>query len=655
MPVSVPSPSRPAVLGFAARYPWVLATLVVVALTLGLHLAGAEDPARWIASAYALVVAAWTSVGMVRDLMRGHWGVDILAVTAIVATVLVGEHLAAVLVCLMLTGGEALEDYAAGRARRDLSALLDRAPQRAHRLRPDGSVEDVPVEEVRAGDRLLVRAGDRLLVRPAEVLPVDGTVASAEDGGEVAVDLDESSLTGESLPVTHRTGSAVMSGALNGTRAFVLEATASAADSQYAAIVSLVQQAAESRAPMVRLADRYAVPFTAVAYLIAGLAWWLSQDPVRFAEVLVVATPCPLLIAAPVAFLGGMSRAATSGVIVKSGGTIEALGSVQTVGFDKTGTLTAGRPELVGVRPAAGFAQDELLRLAASAEQYSVHVLADAIRAAAEERGLSLATAQDATEEATHGVVAVLEGRRVVVGKRAYVTQAAPDTVTADLAPGQSAVYVAVDGAFAGVLLLADRIRPESAATVQALHRLGARQVLMLTGDAEATGRHIAREAGIDEVHADLLPADKVRLLSERPERPVMMVGDGVNDVPVLAAADVGVAMGARGSTAASESADVVVLADDVSKVAVAVAAGQRTLQVATQSIWVGIALSLVLMVIAATGAIPALVGALFQELVDVVAIVNALRAMKPGPHEAERLGDLAAAPARGERQAVSA
>ena len=355
------------------------------------------------------------------------------------------------------------------------------------------------------------------------------------------------------------------------------------------------------------------------------------------------------------AFLGGMSRAATSGVIVKSGGTIEALGSVQTVGFDKTGTLTAGRPELVGVRPAAGFAQDELLRLAASAEQYSVHVLADAIRAAAEERGLSLATAQDATEEATHGVVAVLEGRRVVVGKRAYVTQAAPDTVTADLAPGQSAVYVAVDGAFAGVLLLADRIRPESAATVQALHRLGARQVLMLTGDAEATGRHIAGEAGIDEVHADLLPADKVRLLSERPERPVMMVGDGVNDVPVLAAADVGVAMGARGSTAASESADVVVLADDVSKVAVAVAAGQRTLQVATQSIWVGIALSLVLMVIAATGAIPALVGALFQELVDVVAIVNALRAMKPGPHEAERLGDLAAAPARGERQAVSA
>ena len=411
MPVSAPSPSRPAVLGFAARYPWVLATLVVVALTLGLHLAGAEDPARWIASAYALVVAAWTSVGMVRDLMRGHWGVDVLAVTAIVATVLVGEHLAAVLVCLMLTGGEALEDYAAGRARRDLSALLDRAPQRAHRLRPDGSVEDVPVEEV--------RAGDRLLMRPAEVLPVDGTVASAEDGGEVAVDLDESSLTGESLPVTHRTGSAVMSGALNGTRAFVLEATASAADSQYAAIVSLVQQAAESRAPMVRLADRYAVPFTAVAYLIAGLAWWLSQDPVRFAEVLVVATPCPLLIAAPVAFLGGMSRAATSGVIVKSGGTIEALGSVQTVGFDKTGTLTAGRPELVGVRPAAGFAQDELLRLAASAEQYSVHVLADAIRAAAEERGLSLATAQDATEEATHGVVAVLEGRRVVVGKRA--------------------------------------------------------------------------------------------------------------------------------------------------------------------------------------------------------------------------------------------
>lgn len=277
MPVSAPSPStappssRPAVLGLAARYPWVLATLGVVALTLGLHLAGAEDPARWIASAYALVVAAWTSVGMVRDLMRGHWGVDVLAVTAIVATVLVGEYLAAVLVCLMLTGGEALEDYAAGRARRDLSALLDRAPQRAHRLGPDGSVEDVPVEEV--------RAGDRLLVRPAEVLPVDGTVASAEDGGEVAVDLDESSLTGESLPVTHRTGSAVMSGALNGTRAFVLEATASAVDSQYAAIVSLVQQVPESRAPMVRLADRYAVPSTAVAVAIVNALRAMKPGP----------------------------------------------------------------------------------------------------------------------------------------------------------------------------------------------------------------------------------------------------------------------------------------------------------------------------------------------------------------------------------------
>jgi len=635
-------------LGAIRSYPWVSLTLLALAVVLVLESSGQAGPARWVATAFGAAVGLWVSVGMVRDLLRGHWGVDVLAVTAIAATLLVGEYIAALVVCLMITGGEALEDFAAGRARKTLSALLERAPQVAHRLLPDGAAEDVPLEAV--------GVGDRLLVRPAEVIPVDGLLAPGPDGRVVEAEFDESSLTGESLPVLRRSGEEVLSGALNGQQAVVLEATARPADSQYARILALVQEAAGSRAPLVRLADRYAVPFTVVAYLIGGIAWWASGDPVRFAEVLVVATPCPLLIAAPVAFLGGMSRAARNGVIVKSGGTIEALGSTRTVAFDKTGTLTYGRPELLDVRPArtpAGgevLTARELLRLAGSAEQYSVHVLADSIRAAAEDGGLELLTATEAGEVATHGVTALLGDRRVIVGKPAYVRRHAPGLVPAELRPGESAVYVGVDGVFAGTLILSDRLRANAPATLAALDRLGVHSRMMLTGDAEATARYVADQAGITEVHAELLPEDKVRIVRQAAPGPVMMVGDGVNDAPVLAVADVGVAMGARGSTAASETADVVVIRDDVSRVAVAVAVGRRTLRVARESIWTGIALSLVLMVVAAFGVIPAIAGALSQELVDAVAILNSLRAMRPGRHEGVDAGALvdrtAAAPA---------
>ncbi|HRO30053.1 MULTISPECIES: heavy metal translocating P-type ATPase [Micrococcaceae] len=613
-------------------YPWVVSTLLVLVATLLLEFTGMTGPARWLATGFGAVIVLYTAVGMVRDLVRGHWGIDILAVTAIGATLLVGEYLAALVVCLMLTGGEALEGFAAGRAKLSLTSLLERAPQVAHRLDPDGGAQDVPLEQV--------DVGERLLIRPAEVVPVDGTLVAAADGADVQADFDESSLTGESLPVTRRTGDQVLSGALNGQQAVVLQATARPEDSQYARILSLVREASESRAPMVRLADRYAVPFTLVAYLIGGIAWWVSQDPVRFAEVLVVATPCPLLIAAPVAFLGGMSRAAANGVIVKSGGIIEALGSVRTVAFDKTGTLTYGRPELLETRPAgavdgaARLSEKELLRLAGSAEQYSVHVLADSIRRAAEDRGLSLITASEAWEEATNGVTAVLDGRTVIVGKSAYVREHTTGLELAELSPGESAVYVGVDGDFAGTLILSDRLRANAADTLAELDRLGVKNRMMLTGDAEATGHHIAAQAGITDVEAELLPEDKVRLVRQARPGPVMMVGDGVNDAPVLAVADVGVAMGARGSTAASETADVVIIRDDISRSAVAVSVGQRTLRVAKESIWAGIALSLVLMVTAAFGVIPAIVGALFQELVDVVAIANSLRAMRAGRNE---------------------
>ncbi|MGW9184243.1 heavy metal translocating P-type ATPase [Agromyces sp. NPDC055661] len=600
-------------LRIARRYWVVTLTLAIGLLGIVLALTGAGAAVPWIFSGYALAIAAWQAVGMVRDILRGHWGLDILAVTAIIATVLVGEYVAALLVVLMLTGGEALEDYANRRAKRELDALLTRAPQLAHRMEGDEIVE------VRADE---VRPGDVLLVRPSEIVPVDATLRSAEAA------VDESSITGESVPVEKVAGDAVLSGSVNGQVAVEVVATATAADSQYQQIVALVTEAAASKAPVVRLADRYAVPFTVFSLALAGVAWWISGDPVRFAEVLVLATPCPLLIAAPVAFIGGMSRAARNGVIVKGGGVLEQLSSARTAVFDKTGTLTYGTPTLVAIRPENGFGEDELLTAVASAEQYSSHVLATSIIAAAHDRGLHLGEAEWAREAATNGVQARVGGREVVVGKFRFVAEHAPDAARTPIAPGELAVYVAIDGRFAGALLASDRLRDNARATLERLDALGVHQTMMLTGDAQATADHIAAELGITRVRADCLPGDKVQEVAGIAERPVIMVGDGVNDAPVLAAADVGIAMGAKGATAASESASAVILVDDISRTAKAVEIGRDTVRIALQSIWLGIIVSVALMIVAAFGVIPATVGALLQEVVDLATILAALRAI---------------------------
>lgn len=616
----------------ARRYWVVTLTLAIGLVGIVLALSGAGVAVQWLFSAYALAVAAWQAVLMVRDILRGHWGLDILAVTAIVATVLVGEYVAALLVVLMLTGGAALEDYANRRAKRELDALLTRSPQLAHRLEGDELVE-VPVDRV--------VAGDVLLVRPSEIVPVDGELRSHEAA------FDESSITGESVPVEKRAGDAVLSGSVNGQSAVEIRATATAADSQYQQIVALVAGAAESRAPVVRLADRYAVPFTLFSLALAGVAWWLSGDPVRFAEVLVLATPCPLLIAAPVAFIGGMSRAARNGVIVKAGGVLESLAAAKTAVFDKTGTLTHGEPTLVAVRPAGGLGDDELLALVASAEQYSSHVLAASMIDAARERGLALAEADAAREEATNGVVATIGGREVVVGKFAFVRAHAPEAERTPIAPGELAVYVAVDGRYGGALLASDRLRENARSTLERLDELGVHDTMMLTGDAKATADHIAAELGISRVHAECLPADKVREVAAIAARPVIMVGDGVNDAPVLAAADVGIAMGAKGATAASESASAVILVDDISRTAKAVEIGRDTVRIALQSIWIGIVVSVALMLVAAFGVIPATVGALLQEVVDLVTILAALRAIGGRLDAASEARAEASAPAR--------
>ncbi|WP_083266406.1 heavy metal translocating P-type ATPase [Arthrobacter sp. U41] len=617
------------------RYPLVAGTLAVLVAVLVLLLSGQPLIAQLTASLYALAVAAYLAVGMIRRLIGGQWGIDILAVTAIVSTVLVGEFIASMIIVLMMAGGTALEDYAAGRAKKELTSLLERVPQTAHRERAGSSAAGTHTagtrangqhEDVAATD---VRIGDILLVRPGEVVPLDGILLS-ESGS-----FDESSLTGESLPVDRVAGEGLMSGSLNGEAAVRMQVTARMEDSQYSRIVALVKEAADSKAPMVRLADRYAVPFTAFAYLLGAVGWIVSGSPARFAEVLVVATPCPLLIAAPVAFLGGMSRAARGGIIVKYAGVLEQLSRIRTVAFDKTGTLTYGRPSLVGVRTSGSFTEDEVLALAASAEQYSSHVLAASVMEAARTRGLMFETATEATEFATHGVRARFDGRDVVVGKPNFVAESAPGVVETELASGELAIYVGVAGEFAGSLVMSDPIRRETRRTLAELTELGVTRTVMLTGDALATARHIADEAGLTDVRAECLPADKVEAVRALPLRPVMMVGDGVNDAPVLAVADVGIAMGARGSTAAGESADVVIILDDLSKAASAVRIGQRTVKVALQSIWIGIALSVALMVAAAAGYIPAIAGALSQELVDLATILNALRALSPGKQRA--------------------
>ena len=623
------------------RYPLVAGTLVALLAVLILLLSGQPLIAQIAASIYALAVAAYLAVGMARRLAGGQWGIDILAVTAIVSTVLVGEFIASMIIVLMLAGGTALEDYAAGRAKKELTSLLERVPQTAHRERGGTSAAGSTAAGTQTGESTAsesqtngqhedvaatdVRIGDILLVRPGEVVPLDGVLLS-ESGT-----FDESSLTGESLPVERVAGDPLMSGSLNGEAAVRMQVSALMEDSQYSRIVALVKEASESKAPMVRLADRYAIPFTALAYALGAAGWIISGDPARFAEVLVVATPCPLLIAAPVAFLGGMSRAAHSGIIVKYAGVLEQLSRIKTAAFDKTGTLTYGRPALVGVRTAGSLTEDEVLGLAASAEQYSSHVLAASVMDAARDRGLVFETATEASEFATHGVRARFDGRDVVVGKPKFVAESAAGVAEMALASGELAIYVGVAGEFAGALVMSDPIRTEARRTLAELESMGVTRTVMLTGDALATAQHIAAGAGLTDVRAECLPPDKVEAVRSLPLRPVMMVGDGVNDAPVLAVADVGIAMGARGSTAAGESADVVIILDDLSKVASAVRIGQRTVKVALQSIWIGIGLSVALMLAAAAGYIPAIAGALSQELVDLATILNALRALSPG------------------------
>ncbi|MGO1312299.1 MAG: heavy metal translocating P-type ATPase [Brevibacterium aurantiacum] len=595
-----------------------LMMFVLVGLATGvmLWLTGAEMALGVTAYLVLGIVIVITAIDMFKDLMRGHWGLDILAVIAMIATLAVQEYVAGLIIALMLTGGEALEDLAARRASRELDQLLNRAPAFAGRIHPvTGEVERIAIEEVKVGDELLVRS--------SEILPVDGVLLSNH------ATIDESSVTGEPIPVNYHAGDPLLSGTVNSTTSFTMRAQKVAADSNYASIVRLVEEAVDSRAPMVRLADRYAVPFTIVSLLIAGFAWFLSGDPVRFAEVLVVATPCPLLIATPVAFMGGMSSAAKLNVIIKDGGVLEVLARVRAVAFDKTGTLTEGKADVVEIHPAARTV-DETLQLAAAAEQYSVHVFADPIVASARTQQLELPEVVTADEVATNGVLASLaDGTSVRVGKPSFIEEVTGPIDRPVLSAGETAVYVSVGDELAGVIILSDPIREQSADTVSRLRRAGVAEIAMVTGDITSTAESVAHAVDIQTVHAETTPQTKVRIVQAMRPRPVLMVGDGINDAPVLAAADVGVAMAGRGATVASESAAAVITSNDIARVADVAYVSRRTVQIALQSIWMGIIISVGLMLVAAFGYLPAVVGALLQEIVDLVAILSALRALR--------------------------
>ncbi|MDO5723361.1 MAG: heavy metal translocating P-type ATPase [Flaviflexus sp.] len=595
---------------FIRRYPAVAAIAIVAVLGIALTVGGQGEAARMLVSGASLVIAAMQLKGMIDDLRSGTYGIDIIAVTAIVSAVAVGEHWAALVVCLMLTGGEGLEDYAEVRASSELTALLEGAPTVAYREGKDGEPVEVDIADI--------APGDRLIVRPHEIVPVDARLVS-----DMGI-FDESSLTGESMPVEHRAGEQVLSGALNGTEAVLIESTSHASDSQYQRIIALVEEARDSQAPFVRLADRVAVPFTIFAFALAGLAWLLSGDATRFAQVLVVATPCPLIIAAPVAFMAGMSRGARGGMIVKSAGTIEKISRINRVAFDKTGTLTRGIPEVVDIHPKRGIDREELLAIAGATERFSSHPLATAIVDAAAKVGMP--EAKRVEEVPAHGVTALIDGAEIRVGKASW----ANGESVADIEPGHTLVWVSRNNESLGSIELADTLRPEAATALAVLANAGT-QTMMVTGDREETATGIARELGIATVAADLLPEDKVRAIEGEE---TLMVGDGVNDAPVLAAADVGVAMGARGSAAAVESADVVIMLDDLTRVTRLMMLGRGTMKIAWQAIGIGVGLSIILMFFGAFGAMSAFAGAWMQELVDVACIVWALRAARPSSEE---------------------
>ncbi len=600
-------------------------TLLVVALAglfigLALRLQGVDAFARAVWAAGVVPVLAALLLEILRSLRHGEVGLDIVAALSMSAALFFGEALAAAVVAVMYAGGTFLESFAEARARREMRDLLSRVPRTATRHR-DGMLEDIPLEEIAPGDRLLIRQGD--------VAPVDGIVDS-----ESAM-LDQSALTGELMPVRLARGQEVMSGSTNAGDAFDLRTSRPAAESTYAGIVRLVEEAQRSKAPMSRLADRYSLLFLGVTVALAVAAWWFTGDPIRGVAVLVVATPCPLILAVPVALVAGLSRAAHFGVLIKGAKPLETMARVRTLILDKTGTLTDGRPRIVSIDAHADLSENEILAFAAALEQASKHPIAQAVVAAARERGLILSVPGNVIETPGEGLGGRVNGKSVLVGGSDFVAARLGETAVDRPAAGAGAVLVrlAIDGRLAADIVMADTLREGTAGLLSALRRLGVARILLATGDRHAVAEAVSKALDLDGVRSELTPDQKVLLvLTERKNGPVMMVGDGVNDAPALAAADVGVAMGARGAAASAEAADVVLLVDHLNRLMPGLEIARGSRKIALESVIAGIGLSVAGMIAAALGYLAPVQGAILQELIDVAVIINALRALRLAP-----------------------
>ncbi|THJ51527.1 heavy metal translocating P-type ATPase [Burkholderia sp. LS-044] len=635
-----------------SRVPWSidLVLLILAAATLaggGVCVAfGQPSLARfaWLLGTLPVLLALTAS--LVKTVMKRQAGIDVLAWLAIALAVVLDETLAAAVIALMLASGRTLERYAQDRAQREMSALLGRAPRQATRFE-NGEWRSVAPDTLVPGDRLLVRSG--------EFVPVDGTLTGDAE-------LDESMLTGESSTLRRRSGENACSGVVNAGAPFEMIARTTASDSTFAGIVRMVERAQRERSPSVRLADRYAAFFVLASLLVAGIAWLLTGDVTRALAVLVVASPCPLILAVPVAIVSGMSRCSKRGILVKGGGALERLAQATTLFFDKTGTLTGGRARIVAIECGADVAADDVLRLAASLAQASGHVISDALTVAAHERCIDLSLPSAVIETAGEGVTGRVDNRTVAIGKFEYVSAFATNApwsgafLARVVSEGEAAVFVGVDGVMIGAIQMADQVRLETPRALRLLKREGVERLVMLTGDRRDIAQAVGELLGVTDVRAEQTPTDKlVAIQAARKEGVTIMVGDGVNDAPALAAADVGIAMGARGAAASSEAADVVLLVDRLDRLVDAIRIARRSRRIALESVVAGMSLSVVAMTIAAAGFLQPIAGAVIQEVIDVAVIVNALRVLLDRPRLTNaRLDDVDVEQLRREHTALS-
>jgi heavy metal translocating P-type ATPase len=600
------------------NYPLPFFTLLGLSLGLFFHFPlQTADISHWIWLTTLLVCGAPIVFQTIKGMLQGHFASDIVAMLAIITALVMNEAFAGAVVVLMQSGGEALENYGLRRASSSLEALLARAPRFAFRKK-EGSFEKVTVEEVRIGDVLLVRPGD--------LIPVDGTIVAGSS------EINESALTGEPLAKGKTQGDAVFSGTIDLNGAFEMRADKLSKESQYQKIVEMVKKAQLEKAPLQRLADKYAIFFTPLTLIMSLLGFLLTKDTTTILAVLVVATPCPLILATPLAILCGINKSAKEGIIVKGGAPMEQIGRVQIAVFDKTGTITYGTPYIEEIIPLNDETADDLLYKTASIEQLSSHSIAKAIVTKASRK---LTVPQDFKETPGFGVEGKIEGDQFTIGSYTFLEKSFPKACFANClnaiakveAEGKLLVFIAKNGLCIGIIVVSDKIRPRTQQLIRDIQSLGIKEVIMLTGDTQKNASKIAKQVGIKIVKAELLPEQKMHAVQEiKAKYTVAMIGDGINDAPALATANVGVAMGALGSAISSEAADIVFLDDDLYKLKDAIAISQRTIQIAKQSIFIGMGLSFILMIFAAGGQIPPVLGALLQEFIDVAVILNALR-----------------------------